>query len=106
METTTAAAASGAGMNGLFLIMIIFLGVFMFLTSRTQKKRENEQKQLIKSLEKGDKVILIGGIVGTVAGFNGEIIEVKISETAKLSVLPSGIVTVLRETANTANGAK
>ena len=56
METTTA-AASGAGMNGLFLIMIIFLGVFMFLTSRSQKKRDNEQKQLIKSLEKGDKVI-------------------------------------------------
>lgn len=105
METTTA-AASGAGMNGLFLIMIIFLGVFMFLTSRSQKKRDNEQKQLIKSLEKGDKVILIGGIVGTVAGFNGEIIEVKISETAKLSVLPSGIVTVIRENANTANGAK
>ena len=103
---TTTAAASGAGMNGIFIIMIIFLGVFMFLTSRSQKKRENEQKQIIKSLVKGDKVILIGGIVGTVAGFNGEIIEVKISETTKLSVLPSGIVTAIRENTDTANGAK
>ena len=106
MEPTTTAAASGAGMNGLFIIMIVFLGVFMFLTSRTQKKRENEQKKLIKSLIKDDKVILIGGVVGTVVGFNGELIEVKISENTKLSVLPSGIVSVFGEKANTANGAK
>lgn len=107
MEPTTAAAASGAGMNGIFLIMIVFLGVFMFLSSRSQKKRENEHKQVIKNLVKDTKVVLLGGIVGTVVGFNGEIIEIKVSESVKLSVLPSGIVTVLGDIkANTANGAK
>jgi len=96
-STTTAAASSGAGINGLFIIMIVFLVVFMWLTSRSQKKHENEQKKLIKSLVKGDKVVLLGGVLGTVSGFSGEIVEVKISETVKLSVLPSGIVTVLKE---------
>ena len=38
----------------------------------------------------------MGGIVGTVAGFNDQIIEVKVSENTKFSVLPSGIVSVYK----------
>ncbi len=93
---TTAAAGQGMGFNGMFLIIIVFFVVFMFLTSRSQKKREEEQKKAISSLEKGDKVILMGGIVGTVAGFNDQIIEVKVAENVKFSVLPSGIVSVFK----------
>ena len=113
MEPTTAAAAAapaaGLGsMNGIIFAMIAFMVIMYFLNSRTAKKRDAEQKKLIGGLQKGDKVILIGGIVGTVSGFNGDLIEVKISETSKLSVLPSGVVTLYRETAsgNNANGAK
>ena len=101
MEPTTTAAAAPAGQqafgfNGMFLLIIVFFIVFMFLTSRSQKKREEEQKKAISSLQKGDKVVLMGGIVGTVAGFNGQIIEVKVSENTKFSVLPSGIVSVYK----------
>ncbi|MDR0953287.1 MAG: preprotein translocase subunit YajC [Elusimicrobiota bacterium] len=107
MEPTTAAATSGGGMGGIFFIMIAFLAIFMFLSTRSQKKRDNEQKKLIKSLVKGDKVVLLGGIVGTVSGFNGDIIEVKVSETTKFSVLPHGIVTVYKDApAAVVNGAK
>ncbi len=101
MEPTTTAAAATAGQqafgfNGMFLLIIVFFIVFMFLTSRSQKKREEEQKKAINSLQKGDKVILMGGIVGTVAGFNDQIIEVKVAENTKFSVLPSGIVSVYK----------
>jgi preprotein translocase subunit YajC len=116
METTATAAAvapaAGAGgMNAIFFIMIAFLLIFMVLSSRTNKKREAEQKKLISGLQKGDKVIILGGIVGTVSGFNGGLIEVKVSEGTKFSVLPSGIVTVYRDgnapaVTNNANGAK
>ena len=113
MEPTTAAAAAApaaglGGMNGIIFAMIAFMLIMFFLNSRTQKKRDAEQKKLIGSLQKGDRVILIGGIVGTVAGFNGDLIEVKISETSKLSVLPSGIVAPYKTipTEDKANGVK
>ena len=102
---TTAAAGQGFGFNGMFLIIIVFFVVFMFLTSRSQKKREEEQKKAINALEKGDKVILMGGIVGTVAGFNDQIIEVKVAENTKFSVLPSGIVSIYKNQP-LENGAK
>lgn len=110
METTaaaatTAAAGQGMGMNTMFLMVIVFLAVFMFLSNRSQKKREEEQKKAINALEKGDKVILMGGIVGTVAGFNDQIIEVKVAENTKFSVLPNGIVSILKNQP-IENGAK
>ena len=110
METTaaaatTAAAGHGMGVNTMFLMVIVFLAVFMFLSNRSQKKREEEQKKAINALEKGDKVILMGGIVGTVAGFNDQIIEVKVAENTKFSVLPNGIVSILKNQP-IENGAK
>jgi preprotein translocase subunit YajC len=110
--TTTAAAAvpaaSGFNANGLILAMLAFFLLMIFLSSRSNKKREAEQKKIISALQKGDKVILLGGIVGTVAGFSDNLIEVKVSDTSKLSVLPSGIVSVYQNLAadNKANGAK
>ncbi len=103
--TATAAAGQGFGVNGMFLVVIVFLAVFMFLSSRSQKKREDEQRKAISALEKGDKVILMGGIVGTVAGFNDQIIEVKVAENTKFSVLPNGIVSILKNQP-IENGAK
>ena len=93
MEPTT--AASGMSGNGIIFAMIVFLVVMMVLTSRGQKKRDAERNKQISALQKGDKVVLLGGIIGTIVGFNQEILEVKVSESTKISVLPSGIVSVL-----------
>jgi len=101
MEPTTAAAttaASGGGISstGFMLAIFVFLIVMIISSSRSQKKRDAEHKKQINALEKGDKVVLIGGIIGTIVGFNQEILEVKISENTKISVLPSGIVSVIK----------
>lgn len=102
MEPTTAAAAttaaSSGGMSstGFMLAIMVFFIVMIMMSNRSQKKRDAEHKKQISALQKGDRVVLLGGIIGTVAGFNQEILEVKVSENTKLSVLPSGIVTVLK----------
>jgi preprotein translocase subunit YajC len=116
MEPTTvaagaAAAAPAAGMlnmNAIIVALLVFMLVSFFFSSKGTKKREAERKKIIDGLQKGDKVILLGGIVGTVAGFNDNLIEVRVSESSKLSVLPSGIVSVYKNLAadNKANGAK
>ena len=97
MEPTTAAAAGGGLSSGGFMLAImVFFILMIVLSSRSQKKREAEHNKQISALQKGDRVVLIGGIIGTIVGFNQEILEVKISENTKLSVLPSGIVSVLK----------
>ena len=56
------------------------------------KKREQELMTKVNALQKGDQVIIPGGIIGTVAGFKDNAIEVKIAENVKLTVLKTAIV--------------
>lgn len=87
-----------------FLFMLVAILVLMwFMTSRGQKKRDQQRQVLIKSLQKGDQVILIGGVIGTIVGFKDNLFEVKISENTKITILENGIVDVIKDNANGVN---
>ena len=71
------------------------------------KKKElfsqDEVKNKLKTLtqgQKGDKVILIGGVIGTIVGFKDNLFEIKISENTKITVLENGIVDVFKDNQN------
>ncbi len=53
--------------NYSFIIMLVVFGVIMyFMIIRPQKKREKKQQELRNSIDVGDEVTTIGGIVGRV----------------------------------------
>lgn len=85
-------AAQGGGSGIVMFLILLAMFVFFLFTGRGQKKREMERQAKVNALQKGDGVILPGGIVGTVAGFKDNAIEVKIAENVKITVLKSGIV--------------
>lgn len=86
--------------NSFLFMLVAFLCLMWFFTSRGQKKREQQRQAIIKALQKGDKVILIGGVIGTIVGFKDNLFEVKISENIKITVLENGIVDVFKENIN------
>ncbi len=92
------AAQAGSGNLILMFMIIVFIIIIMW-SGRGQKKREAERQAKVDALQKGDGVILPGGIVGTVAGFKDNAVEVKVAENVKLTVLKSGIVGFLSNTA-------
>ena len=46
--------------------MALMFGAFYFLLIRPQRKKQNDHRMLIDELQKGDKVITIGGIYGEI----------------------------------------
>lgn len=60
---------------------------------RPQSKRQKEKKQMMENLKKGDKVITIGGIHGTIAGLknNGKVVILKIDKNMNLTVNKSAV---------------
>jgi len=50
----------------LWLLPILLVVVFYFFMLRPQKKREQQRKQMIEQLQRGDRVVTIGGIHGEV----------------------------------------
>ena len=79
-----AAAEGGAGTTtptetidplaglGMPIIMIIMLVAMWWFTSRSQKKRDQEAQSMRDSLQVGDEVTTIGGIIGKVVSIKEE----------------------------------
>ena len=66
-----AAGASASGKGGAsqysFIILMLVMVVLMYFTMiRPQKKRQKEEQEMRSSLEIGDEIITIGGIIGTI----------------------------------------
>ena len=103
METT----AQGGGVFFWLLMAVVFV-VLIFMPARSQKKREQELANKVNALQKGDQVIIPGGIVGTVAGFKDNLLEIKIAENVKINVLKTAIVGLVKDlqAANVQGGVK
>lgn len=89
-------AAQGSGMMWLILMAVMFV-MLIFMPARSQKKREQELLSKVNALQKGDQVIIPGGIIGTVAGFKDNALEVKVAENVKLTILKTAIVGVVND---------
>ena len=65
---TPAANAEGAQQNPFTMIIFIAgMGIFMYFTMfRPQKKKQKEEQQMRDSLQIGDEITTIGGIIGRV----------------------------------------
>ena len=53
------------------IIIVLFVVMFIF-NSRSQKKRQKEQEEILNAVKPGSKVKTIGGICGIVAEVNAE----------------------------------
>jgi len=98
IETVYAMGTSGGGSGqgggiATFLPIIVLVVVFYFLLIRPQQKRQKEQKTMISSLRKGDKVVTNSGIFGTIVGIDEQENKVvlKIAENVKVEFLRSSI---------------
>ena len=68
-----------------FLPIIIIFVLFYFLLIRPQKKRQNTVQQMQNSLKKGDKIVTIGGMHGTVEAIDELKIVIKSPDGSKLT---------------------
>ncbi|ELC4895273.1 preprotein translocase subunit YajC [Campylobacter jejuni] len=70
------------------LPLVVLFAIFYFLVIRPQQKQAKAHKQLLESLQKGDKIITNGGLICEVVKPEEDFIKVKLNEdnvTAKIS---------------------
>ncbi len=65
-------AGSPMGGNGTLIMMGLMIIVFYFFMIRPQAKKAKKQKEFINNLQKGDKIVTIAGIHGTVNKVNDD----------------------------------
>lgn len=68
------------------LPFILIIAIFYFLLIRPQQKKQKERNAMLQQLKKGDKIITIGGIHGTIVDLTEERVTLKISDTTKITI--------------------
>lgn len=84
----------GLGMGWFLFQLVAIFGIFYFLIIRPQRKQQQRHRQLLASLQRGDRVVTSGGIIGEVVHLKDDEVTVKSGE-ARLVVLRSNIANIL-----------
>ena len=69
--------------------------IFYFLLIRPQNKKRKETEKMLSALKKGDKVVTIGGIHGTVQNVKESTVLLKVDENVKIEFLRSAVSSVV-----------
>ncbi len=78
-----------------FLTFGLVIVVFYFFMIRPQNKKQKEAQRMLDNLKKGDKVVTIGGIRGTVLSVKEQTVIVKVDETTKIEFSKSAVSSVI-----------
>ena len=91
---------TGGGAAMLLPALMIGMIAFMFLTMRSQKKREKREKEDMHArMAKNDRVLTIGGVIGTVISVKDNEVVLKVDESTntKMTFLKTAIQRVLTD---------
>lgn len=71
------------------LPILLIIAVFYLLLIRPQQKRARQHRELVSSIENGDRIVTIGGLHGTVEAVD--------EDTVRLELVPGTTITVSKQ---------
>ncbi len=86
-----APAAQGSSWSMWIMLALIFVVMWFFMI-RPQRKQQKELQNFRDSLKKGDKVVTIGGIYGTVCEIKEESVLIEVDSNVKIRVSKQALV--------------
>ena len=76
--------------------------IFYWLLIRPQRKEREKHEALVAGLKKGDEIVTMGGIIGTVVHIEGDRVTVKTAENTRIVVERSKVA---KSTSTTGTGS-
>jgi preprotein translocase subunit YajC len=92
--------ATGGGLIGTFLPFVAVIAIFYFLIIRPQNKKRKETEKMLSALKKGDKVVTIGGLHGTIQSIKESTVIIKADDNVKLEFLRSAVSNVVQQSSS------
>lgn len=101
-EGDGAAQAPGGGLMTMLMPLALIMLAFYFLILRPGRRQEADRQTMLGGLKKNDKVVTVGGLIGTVANVkdNDDEVTLKIDDSSnvRVRVLKRSIERVLART--------
>lgn len=83
-------------MGGATIIIwiLVFFGIFYFLAIRPQRRQRQQHADMISMLKKGDEVVTIGGMFGTVTAIGDDWVELEVAKRTRVRYLKRAISSI------------
>lgn len=92
LQAAPAGQAPAGGGWSLWLMLALMFVVMWFFMIRPQRKQQKELEKFRNALKRGDKVVTIGGIYGTVDEIKDKTVLIKVDGEIKLRVDKNSLV--------------
>lgn len=79
-------------------MMLIMFAIIYFLMIRPEQKKQKERQSMMSTLQKGDKVLTIGGLHGTVTNVKENVVMVRIADNTVVEVAKTAVSSVVNKT--------
>ena len=87
-------ASTSASLIGTLIPFVLIIVIFYFFLIRPQNKKQKETEKMLSALKKGDKIVTIGGIHGTISSVKEQTVIVKVDDGCKIEFNRSAVATV------------
>jgi len=89
-----AAEPPGAGMMNILMI-VAFVGIFVFLVILPQSRRTKQHRDMLAKLQKGDEVVTSGGLAGRVMEIGDSFVTLEVADGVQMKFQRVAIAMVL-----------
>jgi preprotein translocase subunit YajC len=89
------AGGTTASLISTFIPFGLVILIFYFLIIRPQNKKQKETQKMLSALKKGDRVVTVGGVHGTIQSVKENTVILKVDESTKMEFSRSAISSVL-----------
>lgn len=92
LQAQAAGAQQPGGGWSMWVMLILIFVVMWFFMIRPQRKQQKELQKFRDGLQKGDKIVTIGGIYGTVVEVKEKTLLIEVDSNVKLRVDKNSVV--------------
>ncbi|MFB4163776.1 preprotein translocase subunit YajC [Alteribacillus sp. JSM 102045] len=79
------------------IMLILMFAIFYFLLIRPQQKRQKQVREMHANLQKGDRIVTIGGLHGTIDALDENKIVILVENNQKLTFDRNSVRDVVNE---------
>ena len=84
-------------MNGAVMMIfyvLLFVAIFYFLAVRPQRRQKQQHAEMMRAIKKGDEVVTVGGMFGTVRKLGDDWVELEVAPRTRVRYLKRAISTI------------
>ncbi len=78
----------------LIIYIVLFVGIFYFLAIRPQRRQKQQHQEMMSMLKRGDEVVTIGGVHGTVRKVGPDWVVLEVASRTQIKFLKRAISSI------------